>query len=128
MSKRFDELFGEIVDILRHDWAGRERFSAGFDPRYYNTAVGQAWRDGKLDDLLFLRFQAHDIINGQIGDIHFSYELGKQKLHFSYELGKRRLHFSYKIDTQKLHFPFLMGNKSLPKPAAFLHHYSCNTF
>ena len=56
MSKRFDELFREIVDILRLDYAGKDRMGERFDPRYYNTSVGQAWRDGTLDDLLFLRY------------------------------------------------------------------------
>ena len=56
MSKRYDELFGEIVDILRHDWAGAELAGDQFDPRYYNMAVGQAWHDQKLDELLFLQY------------------------------------------------------------------------
>lgn len=56
MSKRFDELFGEITAILRRDWAGASLAGDRLDPRYYNTAVGQAWHDGKLDELLFLRY------------------------------------------------------------------------
>lgn len=55
MSKRFDELFGEIVEILRRDWAGAPLAEAGFDPQYYNQSIGQAWKDGTLDALLFLR-------------------------------------------------------------------------
>lgn len=54
-TKRYDQLFGEIVSILRRDHAGAELLS-GLDPRYYNQAVGQAWHDGKLDALLFLRY------------------------------------------------------------------------
>ena len=56
MSKRFDELFGEIVAILRRDYAGAELIGDRFDPRYYNTAIGQAWHDERLDELLFLRY------------------------------------------------------------------------
>ena len=56
MSKRFDELFREIVEILRQDWAGAPLAGELLDPRYYNQAVGQAWHDGKLDELLFLRY------------------------------------------------------------------------
>ena len=56
MNKRYDELFGAIVTILRRDYAGLENLDDRFDPRYYNTAIGQAWHDGKLDELLFLRY------------------------------------------------------------------------
>ncbi len=56
MSKRFDELFRTITEILRRDYAGAALVGDRFDPRYYNTSIGQAWRDRKLDDLLFLRY------------------------------------------------------------------------
>ena len=55
MSKRFDELFGEIVSVLRHDWAGAALYGDRLDPRYYNQSIGQAWKDGSLDELLFMR-------------------------------------------------------------------------
>lgn len=55
MNKRYDELFAEIVEILRHDWAGAPLAEDRFDPKYYNQSIGQAWKDGKLDELLFLR-------------------------------------------------------------------------
>lgn len=51
-NKRYDELLEEIVSILRQDYPG----TADFDPRYYNQAIGQAWHDSKLDELLFLRY------------------------------------------------------------------------
>ncbi|MCD8321748.1 MAG: hypothetical protein LUC89_02535 [Oscillospiraceae bacterium] len=55
MIKRFDQLFGDIVAILRRDYAGWET-PKGFDPQYYNQAIGQAWHDDRLDELLFLRY------------------------------------------------------------------------
>jgi len=55
MSKRFDELFEEIADILRRDWAGFALAGERLDLKYYNQSIGQAWKDGKLDELLFLR-------------------------------------------------------------------------
>lgn len=58
MSKRFDELFEEIAAILRSDWAGFPMAGDRLDLKYYNQAVGQAWRDGKLDELLFLRYMS----------------------------------------------------------------------
>lgn len=58
MSKRFDELFEDIVSILRTDWAGAPIAGGGFDTRYYNQSVGQAWRDKRLDELLFLRYMS----------------------------------------------------------------------
>lgn len=73
MSKRYDELFGEIVSILRRDWAGKDRLSERFDPRYYNTAVGQAWHDDKLDELLFLRYMSQML--AVIGDRHLRIRL-----------------------------------------------------
>lgn len=73
MSKRYDELFGEIVTILRRDWAGKDRLSERFDPRYYNTAVGQAWHDDKLDELLFLRYMSQML--AVIGERHLRISL-----------------------------------------------------
>ncbi|MCD8117560.1 MAG: S41 family peptidase [Oscillospiraceae bacterium] len=55
MMRRFDQLFGDIVAILRRDYAGWEALE-GFDPPYYNQAIGQAWHDDRLDELLFLRY------------------------------------------------------------------------
>jgi hypothetical protein len=56
MSKKFDELFRQIVTILRRDHAGATLLADSFDPRYYNQAIGQAWHDNKLNELLFLRY------------------------------------------------------------------------
>ena len=56
MSKRFDELFREIAEILRRDHADPALIGDALDPPYYNTAIGQAWHDRRLDELLFLRF------------------------------------------------------------------------
>lgn len=56
MGKNFDELFRDIVGILRRDYAGRGLNGARLDPRYYNTAIGQAWHDHRLNELLFFRF------------------------------------------------------------------------
>jgi hypothetical protein len=56
MSKKFDELFREIVTILRQDYAGAGLLADSLDTRYYNQAIGQAWHDEKLDELLFLRY------------------------------------------------------------------------
>ncbi len=55
-NKRYDELFAQIVSILRRDHAWADRIAGGFDPRYYHQAVGQAWHDDRLDELLFLRY------------------------------------------------------------------------
>ena len=73
MRKRFDEMFREIVDILRRDYAGKDRMGERFDPQYYNTSVGQAWRDGKLDELLFLRYVSQML--ACIGDRHLKLAL-----------------------------------------------------
>ncbi len=56
MNKRYDELFREIGGILREDWAGKDVLGDRLDLRYYNTSVGQAWHDHRLDDLTFLRY------------------------------------------------------------------------
>ena len=56
MSKNYQQLFGDIVAILRRDYAGKDIMGDRFAPRYYTQAIGQAWNDSRLDDLLFLRF------------------------------------------------------------------------
>ena len=71
-SKRYDELLGEIVSILRREHPAGDALP-GFDPRYYNQAIGQAWHDDKLDELLFLRY-----INQMLactGDRHLRFSL-----------------------------------------------------
>lgn len=55
MSKNYQQLFRDIVAILRRDYAGKDLMGDRFAPRYYTQAIGQAWNDSKLDDLLFLR-------------------------------------------------------------------------
>lgn len=56
MSTNYQKMFKEIVTILRRDYAGRDIMGDRFSPRYYTQAIGQAWNDSKLDDLLFLRY------------------------------------------------------------------------
>lgn len=56
MSKNYQQLFRDIVTILRRDYAGRDIMGDRFAPRYYTQAIGQAWNDSRLDDLLFLRY------------------------------------------------------------------------
>lgn len=56
MKKNYDILFRDILGILRREYAGRELVGDRLDPRYYNTAVGQAWHDRRLDELTFLRY------------------------------------------------------------------------
>ena len=73
MSKRFDELYGEIVTILRRDYAGCEIMGDRFDPRYYNQAIGQAWHDDRLNELTFLRYVSQML--ACIGDRHLRLEL-----------------------------------------------------
>ena len=73
MDKRFDELFKDIIVILRRDYAGAALAENTFDPRYYNTAVGQAWHDGKLDELLFLRYVNQML--ACIGDRHLRFTM-----------------------------------------------------
>ncbi len=73
MSKRFDELFGEIVTILRRDYAGADLVGERLDPRYYNQSIGQAWHDDKLDELLFLRHVSQML--ACTGDRHLHLEL-----------------------------------------------------
>ena len=68
MSKKYNDLFREIVAILRRDYVGADRMGDRFDPRYYNMAIGQAWRDGRLDELLFLRYVSQML--ACIGDRH----------------------------------------------------------
>ena len=73
MSKRFDELFRDIVDILQRDYAGSVLTGPRIDPKYYNQAIGQAWHDRRLDDLQFFRF-----INQMLactGDRHLRFTL-----------------------------------------------------
>ena len=74
MSKRFDELFGDIVAILRRDYAGAELAGDRFDPRYYNTAIGQAWHDDRLDELTFLRYVSQML--ACTGDRHLRFSMG----------------------------------------------------
>ena len=68
MSKKYNDLFREIVTILRRDYIGADRMGDRFDPQYYNTAIGQAWHDGRLDELIFLQYVSQML--ACIGDRH----------------------------------------------------------
>ena len=54
--RNYQHLFRAITDIMRQDYAGISLCAGAYDPRYYNQAIGQAWNDGVLDDVLFLRY------------------------------------------------------------------------
>lgn len=73
MSMNYQQLFREIVTILRRDYAGKDLMEDRFFPRYYTQAIGQAWNDSKLDDLLFLRYVSQML--ACIGDRQLRLEL-----------------------------------------------------
>lgn len=56
MKQNFHKLYGDIVHTIRVDYAGMGECAESFTPRYYTQAIGQAWNDGVLDELLFLRY------------------------------------------------------------------------
>ena len=73
MEHNYQKLFAEIDGILRRDYAGMDECDGLFDPRYYTQAIGQAWNDGLLDELLFLRY-----VNQMLactGDRHLRFSL-----------------------------------------------------
>ena len=69
----YQQLFREIVTILRRDYAGKDIMDDRFYPRYYTQAIGQAWNDSRLDDLLFLRYVSQML--ACIGDRNLRLEL-----------------------------------------------------
>jgi len=72
MEQNFHKLYSDIVKILRRDYAGMAECVDSFTPRYYTQAIGQAGNDGKLDDVLFLRY-----VNQMLactGDRHLRFE------------------------------------------------------
>ena len=73
MERKFNELYADIVRILRRDYAGCGEYGDRFDPRYYNQAIGQAWHDDVLDELCFYRYVRQML--GCIGDAHLQLEL-----------------------------------------------------
>ncbi len=73
MEHDYQKLFYEIDNILRCDYAGMPEGAARFDPRYYTQAIGQAWNDGKLDELLFLRYVNQML--ACMGDRHLRFSL-----------------------------------------------------
>ena len=52
----FDRQLRSIIAILERDYAGLARSESPADFRYYIQAAGMAWKQGKLDQLLFLRY------------------------------------------------------------------------
>ena len=73
MNKNYQQLFREIVSILRRDYAGKELMGDRFAPRYYTQAIGQAWNDDQLDDLLFLQYVSQML--ACIGDRNLAFSL-----------------------------------------------------
>ncbi len=73
MEHNYQKLFYEIDRILRCDYAGMPECASRFDPRYYTQAIGQAWNDGLLDELLFLRYVNQML--ACMGDRHLRFSL-----------------------------------------------------
>lgn len=69
----YQKLYKEIVTILRRDYAGKDIMGDRFSPRYYTQAIGQAWNDSRLDDLLFLQYVNQML--ACIGDRHLQLSL-----------------------------------------------------
>ena len=73
MEKNLHKIYSQIVEILRRDYAGKDLCGERFDPRYYTQAIGQAAREKRLDDVLFLRYVSQML--ACIGDRHLRLEL-----------------------------------------------------
>lgn len=85
MEHHYQHLFATIDQILRTDYAGMGESAAAFDPRYYTQAIGQAWNDGVLDELLFLRY-----VNQMLactGDRHLRLSLLSGEGYAPYDVG-----------------------------------------
>lgn len=73
MEKNLHKIYSQIVEILRRDYAGKDLCGERFDPRYYTQSIGQAAKEKRLDDLLFLRYVSQML--ACIGDRHLRLEL-----------------------------------------------------
>lgn len=73
MEHHYQHLFSTICRILRSDYAGMPLCAERFDPRYYAQAIGQAWNDGILDELQFLRYVSQML--ACMGDRHLGFSL-----------------------------------------------------
>lgn len=52
----YDKQLRAMLNVLENDYAGLALGARPVDSRYYVQAAGMAWKEGKLDNLLFLRF------------------------------------------------------------------------
>ncbi|MGM9604369.1 MAG: S41 family peptidase [Faecousia sp.] len=55
-NPRYDRQLRAMLTILENDYAGLALNREPVDSRYYIQAAGMAWKEGKLDNLTFLRF------------------------------------------------------------------------
>lgn len=85
MEHHYQNLFATIDRILRTDYAGMNESAAAFDPRYYTQAIGQAWNDGILDELLFLRYVNQML--ACMGDRHLHFSLMAGDGYEPYDVG-----------------------------------------
>ncbi len=85
MEHHYQKIFSAIDAILRTDYAGMAEAETLFDPRYYTQAIGQAWNDGKLDELLFLRYVNQML--ACMGDRHLSFSLLSGEGYEPYDVG-----------------------------------------
>ena len=54
-NKHYDRTLRDMIRVLQSDYAGTALTARPVDDQYYVQAAGQAWHDGKLDGLLFMR-------------------------------------------------------------------------
>ncbi len=73
MEKNLHKIYAQIVEILRRDYAGKDLCEERFAPRYYTQAIGQAAKEKRLDNVLFLRYVSQML--ACIGDRHLRLEL-----------------------------------------------------
>lgn len=85
MEHHYQKIFSVIDAILRTDYAGMAEAESLFAPRYYTQAIGQAWNDGKLDELLFLRYVNQML--ACMGDRHLAFSLLPGEGYEPYDVG-----------------------------------------
>ena len=82
---RYDILFKEITSIIENDYAGYEEKKEKHHPRFYVHAVGQAYKDRRLNELLFLQYMSQYLITLQ--DYHLHLQLNDSETYTSGTLG-----------------------------------------
>jgi len=92
LKHRYDDLLRLIIRTIKNDYAGFPEKMERHDSRYYVNTTGTAFKQGKLDELLFLRIVSQYLAS--LGDPNLKFSMVDHEDYRNYSVGFRVRRFA----------------------------------